>query len=159
MKKQTAGFLKAAALLLALLAAWVAFNLYPIARDYLRGPRLAFRENADVALELYPDGRPAANIDVQTVASTLGGAVAPIRTDALGIATLKATPGASGPTAGLPPAADSRSAGRTSRPSPASARFRAPRASKRICRPSLTPCSATSSSNSPSGSSASASPA
>ncbi len=62
MKKQTAGFLKAAALLLVLLAAWVAFNLYPIARDYLRGPRLAFRENADVALKLYPAGRPAAAV-------------------------------------------------------------------------------------------------
>ena len=70
----------------------------------------------------------------------------------------KTSPGACAPTAAAPPAAASRSAGRTSRPSPANAPSRAPRARRKTCKRSRRPCFATSCSSNPSASSASASP-
>jgi peptidoglycan/xylan/chitin deacetylase (PgdA/CDA1 family) len=62
MQRKTVSLFKAAFLLLLALAAWISFNLYPIFRDYLFDPPVAFRENAAVALGLYPSGRPSAAV-------------------------------------------------------------------------------------------------
>jgi peptidoglycan/xylan/chitin deacetylase (PgdA/CDA1 family) len=62
MKRKPAILVRAVLFFLLALAAYVAFNVYPILCDYLFGPPVVFRENADIALGLYPAGYASAAV-------------------------------------------------------------------------------------------------
>lgn len=62
MRRRTKRILFAGLVVAILLLAWVGFNTYYIWRDYLSGPPVAFLENDDIALGLYPGDNQSASV-------------------------------------------------------------------------------------------------
>ncbi|MDP8215103.1 MAG: DUF2334 domain-containing protein [Candidatus Euphemobacter frigidus] len=62
MRKRLRKILLLLGLIAVLLAGWIGFNTYSVWRDYLSGPPVAFLENDDVALGLYPGDYRSAGV-------------------------------------------------------------------------------------------------
>ncbi len=62
MKKQLRKLSVIAGLLIVLLFGWIGFNTYYIWWDYVSGPPVAFLENDDIELGLYPGGNRSASV-------------------------------------------------------------------------------------------------